>query len=174
MGHKWNFSIAKATTFLFVKLEHFHGKGCKKFLMINRVNFQEDGHCSEEEGLDIYCNTWIYYWCYLRLILQKSPKRIISNIEKMNSQERLTEIQRFQTWLYDLPSSKHVGHVVTKSVSLGNPFEPGAVDEKELAMRERNELRFKRTSKQGKSLVLKGPRLTEKKKLEKENYLYER
>ena len=81
----------------------------------------------------------------------------------MNSQERLAEIQRFQTWLYDLPSTKQVGPVGTKSVSLGNPFEPGAVDEKELAMRERNELRFKRASKRSKSLVVNGPRLTEKK-----------
>ena len=146
----------------------FHSRGCAKFLMINRVNFQEDGNCAEEAGLDIYCNTWIYYWCYLRLVRKKKAKDIVSNIDKMNSKERLEEIQKFQTWLYDLPNAKHAGRVATKSVSVGNPFEPGAVDVDTLAIRERNELRLNRAGGRGKSLVVRGPRRGGRKKMERE------
>ena len=40
---------------------------CKSFHLINKVNFQEDGNCSGDAGLDIYCNSWIYYWVYRNL-----------------------------------------------------------------------------------------------------------
>jgi hypothetical protein len=105
------------------------------FCMANKVNWQEDGNSAVEEGLDIYCNTWIYYWCYLRLVCQKSISSVVENIGNMNSRERLVEIQRFQTWLYDLPPFSTVGSDAVHAASVGHPFEQGCVDKEVLALR---------------------------------------
>jgi hypothetical protein len=101
---------------------------CKSFHLINKVNFQEDGNCSGDEGLDIYCNTWIYYWVYLRLVHQISANKIIKNIESMNSKERLEEIDRFQRYLYDLPKQTEVGSGKLFQYTQANPFIMGTID----------------------------------------------
>lgn len=100
---------------------------CKSFHLINKLNFQEDGKCDGEEGLDIYCNTWIYYWVYLRIVRKISPKDIVSQIEIMNSNERLAEIDRFQRYLYDLPSQRVVGSLEVRRCSEEVPFHMGSV-----------------------------------------------
>ena len=100
---------------------------CKSFHLINKLNFQEDGKCDGDEGLDIYCNTWIYYWVYLRIVRKISPKDIVSQIEIMNSNERLAEIDRFQRYLYDLPPQRVAGSTKVQRFSEAVPFVMGSV-----------------------------------------------
>ena len=108
---------------------------CKTFSLINKLNFQEDGNCAGDEGLDIYCNTWIYYWVYLRIIHQISAQRIVNNIKVMNSKERLEEIDRFQCYLYDLPKQTQVGSEQLYKYSQANPFIMGTIDPKIVKLR---------------------------------------
>lgn len=68
--------------------------GIDKLKTVNNVDFQE-------VELDVYCQTWIFYFVYMRLIHKHSAARIRTCIDMLTATQKLDEIKRFQHWLLE-------------------------------------------------------------------------
>lgn len=52
----------------------------------------------QEDPTDIYCQTYIYYYLYQRLLVGEPAYRILQNLQKMDPKERINHVQQF--WRY--------------------------------------------------------------------------
>jgi hypothetical protein len=50
---------------------------------------------------DVCCQTWIYYFMYMRLAQRHDAKTICRAIQALRPAQRLDEVRKFQTWLFD-------------------------------------------------------------------------
>ena len=74
--------------------EKEHGIAASRFKSVNAVDFQE-------VELDVYCQTWIFYFAYMRLVQRHSAAKICLCIDAMGETQKLDEIKRFQHWLLE-------------------------------------------------------------------------
>jgi len=62
-----------------------------RYKVVNTIDLQTDKS-------DKFCQTWIYYYIYQRVLVGEPAHRIITKLAKMSGKERLTEILAF--WNY--------------------------------------------------------------------------
>lgn len=74
--------------------EKEYGIAASRFKSVNAVDFQE-------VELDVYCQTWIFYFAYMRLVQRHSAVKICLCIDAMSETQKLDEIKRFQHWLLE-------------------------------------------------------------------------
>jgi hypothetical protein len=68
---------------------------------VNYVDFQE-------VELDVYCQTWIFYFVYMRLVHKHSANKVVQCIDALSNADKLVEVKRFQHWLLnELPINRN-------------------------------------------------------------------
>lgn len=72
---------------------------CDSFVNTNAdFDIQSEGHRGGREEVDVYCQTWIYYYVYCRLVHGYSSKLVVRTLEELPAEARLELVKSFQQW----------------------------------------------------------------------------
>lgn len=103
----YNSELEQIKTFFESRFEEYTFKNANPDFDIQAED--EDRPQAEEKARDIFCHTWIYLYSYRRFVLKQDSEDILKSLVLLTATERLTEVKRFQEWLYSLSDQEIIG-----------------------------------------------------------------
>ena len=116
----YNSELKQIQTFFSDRFEGYTFKNANPDFDIQAED--EDSPQADEKARDIFCHTWIYLYSYRRLLLKQSSLEILRSLVLLNATERLSEIKRFQEWLYSLSDDDMISLSTSSSLASARTF----------------------------------------------------